>query len=72
LHCHVLLNFPIAKTPNNAAEPTLLAALIFDTCVDLQFGHFIAVEIGRPQFGQLSASDDICLVQSGQEINGIA
>ncbi len=71
LHWYVLVSFPAANTPNIKAEPTLLAALIFSTFVDLQLVHFIPVDIGLPQPGQLSAEDEISLLQSGQVIKAI-
>jgi hypothetical protein len=66
-----LLTFPIAKTPKRATEPALLSPLIFSIFVDLQFGHFICVDIGFPQKGQASADVEISLPQSGQIINPI-
>jgi len=38
---------------------------------DLQFGHLMLVDIGLPQLGQLSAEDDISLLQSGQVIKAM-
>jgi hypothetical protein len=60
-----------ANTPNINAEPILDPVLIFSTFVDLQLGHFIAVTIGRPQPGQLSAKEEISLLQSGQDTRAI-
>ena len=70
LHLYVLFLLP-EKTPHIKAEPTLLAALIFSTLWDLQLGHLMEVFIGLPQLGQLSASEEICLLQSGQVTSGI-
>jgi hypothetical protein len=39
--------------------------------VDLQLGHFMLVDIGLPQCGQLSAEEDISLLQSGHVIKAI-
>ena len=59
------------KTPHISTDAALLAALIFSTLVLLQLGHLIAVCIGLPQLGQLSAESEISLLQSGQVIRGI-
>jgi hypothetical protein len=66
-----LVNLPAAKTPHIKAEPTLLAELILWTLEDLQFGHLILDDIGLPQLGELSAEDEISLLQSGQVIKAI-